>query len=145
MPRTKKPEPINPKAATDLDRLIGAKVRRFRLEKGMSQERLADALGVTFQQLQKYENGMNRMAVSRLAQIARTLKLPLISFFEDLPDDPAGSNRKREVPLADQLFSTGVGRRMAEAFVKIDNPDVRHRLADLCASVAGVKELESEH
>ena len=88
----------------------------------MSQERLADALGVTFQQLQKYENGMNRMAVSRLAQIARALELPLIAFFEDLPDDPAGRSRKREIPLADQLFSTGVGRRMAEAFMKSKTP-----------------------
>ena len=145
MPRAKKPEPINPKAPSVLDRLIGAKVRRYRIERGISQERLADALGVTFQQLQKYESGVNRMAVTRLAQIAGVLELPLITFFEDLPNDPAGIRRKREVPLADQLFRTGVGRRMAEAFVKIEDSAVQHRLADLCASVASLGELKSSH
>lgn len=69
--------------ATNLDVQIGARVRACRLEQGVSQERLAEALGVTFQQVQKYEKGVNRIAASRLFDIAKALKLPIRRFLPD--------------------------------------------------------------
>lgn len=75
---------ISERSATANDRRIGARVRARRLEIGMSQERLAELLGVTFQQVQKYEKGVNRIAASRLFDIAAALNLPVGAFYEGL-------------------------------------------------------------
>ena len=72
------------RAANAVDRKIGQRVRSRRLEIGMSQERLAELLGVTFQQVQKYEKGVNRIAASRLYDIAAALDMPAARFFEGL-------------------------------------------------------------
>lgn len=72
---------INPRSATAIDRGIGERIRARRLEIGMSQEKLADAIGVTFQQVQKYEKGVNRVAASTLFAIAQALGAKLVSFF----------------------------------------------------------------
>lgn len=71
----------NPRSATAIDRAIGERIRARRLEIGMSQEKLADAIGVTFQQVQKYEKGVNRVAASTLFAIAQALDAKLVSFF----------------------------------------------------------------
>ncbi len=81
------------RAANAIDRKIGQRVRSRRLEIGMSQERLAELLGVTFQQVQKYEKGVNRIAASRLFDIAAALDLPAARFFEGL-----ASRRAEEWP-----------------------------------------------
>lgn len=72
------------RATNAVDRKIGERVRSRRLEIGMSQERLADLIGVTFQQVQKYEKGVNRIAASRLFDISLALDLPVSRFFENL-------------------------------------------------------------
>ncbi len=72
------------RGANDVDKKIGQRVRSRRLEIGMSQERLADIIGVTFQQVQKYEKGVNRIAASRLFDISVALDLPVSRFFENL-------------------------------------------------------------
>jgi transcriptional regulator with XRE-family HTH domain len=70
-----------PRSATAIDGVIGERIRARRLEIGMSQEKLADAIGVTFQQIQKYEKGVNRVAASTLFAIAQALDAKLVSFF----------------------------------------------------------------
>jgi len=79
-----------------IDSHLGKEIRRRRRELGMTQHQLADACGVRFQQIQKYESGANRIAASRLWKIARAMKTPLSSFFEGLPSEResnAGSGR----------------------------------------------------
>ncbi|MEX6505812.1 helix-turn-helix domain-containing protein [Jiella sp. M17.18] len=73
------------KAASDIDRQIAARIRIARLESGLSQEKLAEALGITFQQVQKYEKGMNRVSAGRLREIADTLGRDITWFFEEMP------------------------------------------------------------
>lgn len=79
------------RAANAVDRKVGQKVRSRRLEIGMSQEKLAELLGVTFQQVQKYEKGVNRIAVSRLWDISVALEMPVSRFFEGVSVRAASS------------------------------------------------------
>jgi ribosome-binding protein aMBF1 (putative translation factor) len=78
-----------------VDRSVGRRVRMVRVSRGLSQSALASQLGVTFQQLQKYENGSNRVSASRLHDIARILGVEVASFFEDAADPEAASHRAR--------------------------------------------------
>src|SRR4051794_28707279 len=86
MKARKKPARVNPKAAGDLDRTIGQTIRRLRTEAGMSQGALGAAANVTFQQLQKYESGTNRVSVARLAQFAEALDVPVVALLDGLPN-----------------------------------------------------------
>jgi transcriptional regulator with XRE-family HTH domain len=76
------------KSASPLDRFVSEKVRARRKEIGMTQQALASSIGVTFQQLQKYEKGTNRISAGRLLTIARVLKMPVARFFDGAPDAP---------------------------------------------------------
>jgi transcriptional regulator with XRE-family HTH domain len=127
----------NPKAAGDIDALIGAKVRRFRKEAGISQTQLGQSSGITFQQVQKYENGTNRVSVSRLAQIAATLDVPLAAFFESLPDAADKRRKPAGVPIADRLVATTQGLRLAKAFLAIDDTGVRSKLVAVAEALSG--------
>jgi transcriptional regulator with XRE-family HTH domain len=75
----------SPRSSSDVDNYIGARVREFRLALGMSQENLAKQLGVSFQQIQKYEGGRNRVSAARLFQICKILKVSLSSMYEHDP------------------------------------------------------------
>src|SRR6266478_9270897 len=77
------------KAANPIDRHVGNRVRMRRKMLSMSQTKLGDALGITFQQVQKYENGTNRIGASRLEQISHVLQVPVAFFFEGAPDASA--------------------------------------------------------
>src|SRR6187431_2424895 len=104
---------IAKKAPNPTDKHVGARVRMRRIMLGMSQEKLGDALGLTFQQVQKYEKGTNRIGASRLQQISDILKVPVSFFFEGAPTGPGqSSSGMGEVPspayVADFL-STGDG------------------------------------
>ena len=72
------------RSATDIDKKVGVNLCKFRLLRGMSQEQLADAVGVTFQQIQKYEKGTNRISVSRLWQFSKVLKIPVDDFYDGI-------------------------------------------------------------
>ena len=101
-----------------VDKYVGNRVRMRRLVLGMSQEQLADAIGLTFQQVQKYENGKNRMASSRLQQVANALEVPVAFFFEGGP----GQSKSRGKALPDfvsDLVSTSDGLALARAFVDL--------------------------
>ena len=77
------------KAPNPIDRHVGSRVRMRRMMLAMSQEKLGDALGLTFQQVQKYEKGTNRIGASRLQQISHILQVPVAFFFEGAPSRPA--------------------------------------------------------
>ncbi len=80
--------------ANTVDRHLGEKLRERRLEVGMTQETLADLLGITFQQIQKYEKGINRISASRLFEMTRILSVSVTYFFEDLTDKRARPKRR---------------------------------------------------
>ena len=109
------------RSATSMDKVVGENIRAARLAKGLSQSGLAERLGITFQQVQKYEKGVNRVGAGRLFQIAAIFGLPISSFFDETGEStPAKSSRmaSRSDPLS---------TRLVEAFSKL--PDTRSRLA----------------
>lgn len=115
------------RSATALDKRIGRRVRARRLEIGMSQERLAEVLGVTFQQVQKYEKGVNRIAASRLFDIAAALDMPVAQFFApatEQADDVA------------ELLATAQGAELISLFASLKAPD-RARVLKLVRQLAG--------
>jgi transcriptional regulator with XRE-family HTH domain len=134
------------KTPNPIDRYVGSRVRMRRVILGMSQEKLGEALGLTFQQVQKYEKGANRIGASRLQQISRTLDVPPAFFFEGAPpfEDSARAAPAQfglaEEPgsgyLADFL-STAEGLHLNMAFARIQDPKVRKRIIDLVTALAG--------
>lgn len=110
-----------------------------RMLAGISQEKLGDALGLTFQQIQKYEKGANRISASRLQNIAKILGVPVSFFFDGAPigEDIAGGLNDAPGPsyVADFL-STSEGVQLNKAFVRITDPKVRRRIIDLVESLA---------
>lgn len=100
-----------------IDKAVGARIRTYRKALGLSQTELADSIGVRFQQVQKYESGANRVAASRLWQIAETLGVSVVSLFQDLRDEPASSRESCE--LLDLFHRLPDSKRpMVVAFIK---------------------------
>jgi transcriptional regulator with XRE-family HTH domain len=134
------------KIPNPIDRHVGSRVRMRRVMLGMSQEKLGGALGLTFQQVQKYEKGTNRIGASRLQQISRTLDVPPAFFFEGAPSFEAMANPEpghmgfsedsNPAYVADFL-STPEGLHLNLAFARIHDPKVRKRIVDLVSSLAG--------
>jgi transcriptional regulator with XRE-family HTH domain len=118
------------RAANAIDKKIGQRVRSRRLEIGMSQERLAELLGVTFQQVQKYEKGVNRIAASRLFDISGALELPAARFFEGLNSRNPGVAESRQEFVEDAL-DTPEGAQLMALFSTIKNQKVRRRVVEL--------------
>ena len=116
------------RSANSFDLQLGKGVRARRLEIGMSQETLADILGVTFQQVQKYEKGANRIAASRLLDIANALKMDVCGFFT-----PSSKSSPREV---EGVLATRDGMRLISLYASIGNPKVRRRIVDLVDAMA---------
>ena len=116
---------------------------------GLSQEKLGEALGLTFQQVQKYEKGANRIGASRLQQISKILEVPPSFFFEGSPS-AAGHNLQPGFEDAGSssfildFLSTNEGLLLNKAFVRIKNPKLRKRLLDLVAALADNGEPESD-
>jgi transcriptional regulator with XRE-family HTH domain len=126
------------KAPNPIDKHVGARVRMRRLLVGMSQEKLGSALGITFQQIQKYEKGTNRIGASRLQQISGVLGVPVSYFFEDAQGEAlpsAGFGDKKGDYVADFL-ATSEGLQLTKSFMKVKDPKVRRRIVDLVASIA---------
>ena len=109
--------------AHETDIHVGARIRQFRIQAGMSQEKLAGPLGLTFQQLQKYENASNRVSAGRLVQIAATLGQPVTAFFEPTPEPlaahTAGERETLEMVRAFQALPTRALRDAARNVLKI--------------------------
>lgn len=121
------------KTPSEADKHIGARIHLQRKARDISQEELSKFLGISFQQLQKYEKGTNRVTASRLLKIAQALGVPLSFFFEGLSDDPRLSNET----LAIQTFiSSREGIDFAFAFNRIENPAMRRALLELARVAA---------
>src|SRR5438445_5866965 len=109
------------KAPNPTDKHVGARVRMRRMMLSMSQEKLGDALSLTFQQVQKYEKGANRIGASRLQQIAQILDVPVSFFFEGAPVMPGGTGGIGEAPspaYVTDFLSTSDGLALTKAFVR---------------------------
>lgn len=117
------------RAANAIDKKVGLRVRTRRLEIGMSQERLAEILGVTFQQVQKYEKGVNRIAVSRLFDIANALEMPAGRFFEGL-SSKAGVAEERQ-GYVDDALATPEGAQLMALFGSIKSQKLRRKVLEL--------------
>jgi transcriptional regulator with XRE-family HTH domain len=127
------------KAPNPIDKHVGRRVRMRRKMLAMSQEKLGAALGLTFQQVQKYENGTNRMGASRLQQMSHILQVPVEFFFEGAPNAsaPNGSGNASSVAQIDDFISNSDGLRLIGAFMRIDNAAVRRRIVMLVQEIAG--------
>jgi transcriptional regulator with XRE-family HTH domain len=115
-------------------------MRRMML--GMSQEKLGDALGLTFQQVQKYEKGTNRIGASRLQQISQTLQVPVAFFFEGAPHlagtpEMPGLEEAPSPAYVSDFLATSDGLSLTKAFMRIPDPKLRRRIVDLVRQIAG--------
>jgi transcriptional regulator with XRE-family HTH domain len=128
------------KVPDPIDRHVGSRVRMQRVLMKMSQEKLGEALGLTFQQVQKYEKGTNRIGASRLQQISKTLSVPPSFFFEGAPalagEDPSGFAEDTTSQYVVDFLSTTEGLALNRAFARIKDPKVRKRVVDLVAALA---------
>jgi transcriptional regulator with XRE-family HTH domain len=124
-----------------IDVHVGRRVRQRRKALGVTQERLAEDLGLTFQQVQKYERGANRVSASKLYEIARSLRTSIGYFFEGLADpatayDVPGFAEPGTDQFVTEFLMTPEGLELAELFPKIKRPRVRRRVLDLVRSMA---------
>jgi transcriptional regulator with XRE-family HTH domain len=129
------------KVPNPIDRHVGSRVRMRRMMLGMSQEKLGDALGLTFQQVQKYEKGANRIGASRLQQISQILQVPVSFFFEGAPsqrtDRPEGFAEAPSPAYVSDFLATSDGLALTKAFVRIKDAKLRRRIVDLVEQIAG--------
>ena len=128
------------KVPNPIDRHVGSRVRMRRMMLSMSQEKLGDALSLTFQQVQKYEKGTNRIGASRLQQISNILQVPVAFFFEGAPDAPGSPRSGKDAPsptYVAEFLATTDGLALTKAFMQIEDPKLRRRIVDLVAQIAG--------
>src|SRR5205823_14383405 len=131
---------MSTKAPNPVDKYVGSRVRMRRIMLGMSQEKLGEALGLTFQQVQKYEKGTNRIGASRLQQIAHILQVPVAFFFVDAPREHERLDQMRDVPSANslsELLASSEGLSLTRAFMRIQELKLRRRIVYLVAAIAG--------
>jgi len=119
-----------------VDRHVGIRVRMRRQELGVSQSHLSGKLGITFQQVQKYEKGTNRIGSSRLQHIANILNVPVSFFFEDAPGQFKASGKAPSSAFVDEFLADDDGRALVRAFVRIRNDKVRHTIVELVKHIA---------
>lgn len=129
-----------PKAPNPIDKFVGGRVRMQRLLAGLSQERLGDQLGITFQQIQKYEKGSNRISASRLQQLSRILGVDVAFFFEGAPlsngADAPGFADNGQANYVTEFVSSSEGLQLTRAFMRIQDPAVRRRVIDLVEALS---------
>jgi transcriptional regulator with XRE-family HTH domain len=128
------------KAPNPIDKHVGSRVRMRRMMLSMSQEKLGDALGLTFQQVQKYEKGTNRIGASRLQQISHILQVPVAFFFEGAPNLSGQPDGLKEAPSAAYVadfLATSDGLALTKAFMRIKEAKLRRRIVDLVEEISG--------
>ncbi|MET4342000.1 helix-turn-helix transcriptional regulator [Bradyrhizobium sp. RT9a] len=120
---------MKPKSAfATIDKYIGARIRTRRMQLGLSQTDLGDALGVSFQQVQKYEKGHNRVSTATLLTIAGIMEVEAAHFYQGAPGT-AGKRLPQAISEVDQFMATKDGVIIAQSLVAIADPDVRHAVA----------------
>ena len=149
-PRTVKYERLPPGTPNPIDIHVGGRVRLRRTLLGMSQEKLGEAVGLTFQQIQKYERGANRIGASRLFELSRILDVPVSFFFDDMSDDLKSGEARRAVGMGEQpqaaLEPDPLTKRetleLVRAYYRITDPQVRKRLFELTKSLGSSLDAE---
>jgi transcriptional regulator with XRE-family HTH domain len=126
-PKTKTPNPI--------DKHVGSRLRMRRMMLGMSQEKLGEAFGLTFQQVQKYEKGMNRISASRLQQAAQILDVSVPFFFEGSPGGHELDGNASSPAYVNEFISSEDGLRLIKAFMRIPRPAMRHRIVNVLQEI----------
>ena len=129
------------KMPNPIDVHVGSRLRMRRMLVGMSQEKLGEHLDLTFQQVQKYEKGSNRISASRLFDMARILDVPVQFFFDDMPGKPVGASAAGFAESHDSFqmtdfLSSSDGAQLIRAFAEIKSSDVRRKLIDLVKSIS---------
>lgn len=130
------------RAPDPVDIQVGKTIRAYRIVAGLSQTELAEKLGVTFQQVQKYEKGVNRVGAGRLSRIAKVLSIDIATLFGSTPAVPAAHAGDSG---ANGFVSDRNSLRLIRAFSEIDDRDVRQLLADLVEKIAGGKPNGRSH
>jgi transcriptional regulator with XRE-family HTH domain len=118
-----------------IDQGVGSRVRMRRLMLKLSQTDLADGIGVTFQQVQKYEKGMNRIGAGRLQQIAHILQVPVTFFFETASHHPPTVAQDQSLANLNDFMATRDGLTLAKAFMRIDDIQLRRRIVGLVEQI----------
>ena len=140
------PPPERADGPTEVDTHVGARIKLRRSLLGLSQEKLGERLGLTFQQIQKYERGVNRVSASRLHDLGRVLDVPVSFFFDGMGggSSPAGASGFAEAQDAFGLSSDVLSRKetldLIGAYWRITDPDQRRRVLDLVKSMAPPRE-----
>ncbi|MEW6641035.1 MAG: helix-turn-helix transcriptional regulator [Pseudomonadota bacterium] len=138
---------MSAKAPNPVDKYVGSRVRMRRIMLGMSQEKLGEALDLTFQQIQKYEKGTNRIGASRLQQISDILQVPVSFLFEGGPTGgahPEGLNDAPSPAYVSDFLATSEGLALTRAFTRISDPKLRRTIVDLVEQMAA-RELQDRH
>jgi transcriptional regulator with XRE-family HTH domain len=128
------------KSANRIDQHVGKRVRMRRMMLGMSQTELGNALGLTFQQVQKYEKGINRIGASRLQHLTSLLQIPISFFFEGAPSLPGQSSKTSNAPspdLVSDFLATSDGLALTKAFMRISDAKLRRCIVELVEQIAG--------
>jgi transcriptional regulator with XRE-family HTH domain len=130
----------NKKRPNPIDIHVGSRIRLRRNMLGMSQEKLGENLGITFQQIQKYEKGTNRVGASRLQAIASILSVPVAFFFEDAPGrengNSSGLSEDNSTTYVVDFLNSAEGLQLNRAFVRIADAKVRRKVVDLVKALA---------
>ncbi len=127
----KKPNPV--------DIHVGRRIRLRRTLMGMSQEKLGTAVTLTFQQIQKYESGANRVGSSRLFQFSKVLSVPVSFFFDDMPPEVSGAPaglREDTVPFNDDIMTKRESLNLVRHYYRLPNERIRKHIRDLLAELA---------
>ena len=130
--------PDGRKTPNPTDKHVGARVRMRRMMLSMSQEKLGDALGLTFQQVQKYEKGSNRIGASRLQHIAQILQVPVSFFFEGGPgaDGPRGGTELASPAYVSDFLASRDGLALVKAFMALKDKKLRRSIVALVEEIA---------
>ncbi len=130
---------MSTKAPNPVDKYVGSRVRMRRIMLGMSQEKLGEALGLTFQQVQKYEKGTNRVGASRLQQISEILQVPVSFLFDGGPSgaaSPEGFSEGSSPAYVSDFLATSEGLALTRAFTRITDAKMRRSIVDLVEQIA---------
>jgi transcriptional regulator with XRE-family HTH domain len=130
---------MSTKAPNPVDKYVGSRVRMRRIMLGMSQEKLGEALGLTFQQVQKYEKGTNRVGASRLQQISEILQVPVSFLFEGGPSGGANSGGFSEgtsPAYVSDFLATSEGLALTRAFTRISDAKLRRSIVEMVEQIA---------
>jgi transcriptional regulator with XRE-family HTH domain len=136
---------VRMKVPNPIDKHVGSRVRMRRMMLAMSQGKLGDALGITFQQVQKYEKGTNRIGAGRLQEISHILQVPIAFFYEEARDGSAPAESEastRSLALLDEFVSSSEGLRLVQSFTRIESAMVRRRIVALVQEIASHDRFE---